>query len=154
TDRDPAASERAFSDRVTRQIRAGIREALPEHAVAAAAIEPTPLSSEPALYAVLAEDAGSTNAPALFRKLAKEYAVIFPDPDTDRLPRSPAEWSESQRRWFINEARHQSRLDPFEKRLGAHIAEHLPELLLPSLVDAAFRPAQRVLGQLDALVAA
>ncbi len=154
TDRDPSASERAFGDRVTRQIRGGICEALAEYAAEARAIEPIPLSSEPALYAVLADEAGSANDHVLLRKIAKEYAVLFPDHEMDGLPRSPAEWTETQRRWFITETRHQSRLDTFEKRLGLHIATHLPEILLPDLVDATFRPARKALEGLDALVSA
>ncbi len=153
-DRDPAASEHAFTDRVTRQIRSGIREALSEYAAEASTIEPIPLSSEPALYAVLAEQVGTQEGNGLLRRLAKEYAVLYPDEEMDRLPRSPADWTVDQRRWFLNEARHQSRLDSFEKRLATHINRHLPELLLPELVDDAYRPARKVLAGLDALVGA
>lgn len=152
TDRDPVASERTFTDRVTRQIRAGIREALPEYTEEVMAIEPIPLSSEPALYAVLADATGQTDSNAVFRKLTKEYAILFPDEEMDRLPRSPTGWSEQQRRWFINEAKHQSHLDAFEQRLGAHISKHLPELLLPELVDGAAHAARVAVERLDALV--
>lgn len=153
-DRDPQSSERLFTDQVTRQIRTGIREALSEYADEASAIEPIPLSSEPALYAVLAERTNPDRGHVLLRKLAKEYAVLFPDAQMDELPRSPTDWNADQRRWFINEARHQSRLDKFERRLATHIAQHLPELLLPELVDATYQPARRVLASLDALVGA
>lgn len=152
TEHDPDARERAFTDRVTRQIRASLGEALSEYAAEASRIEPIPLSSEPALYAVLAERAGPGNDVPLLRRLAKEYATLFPDQEMDRLPRSPVDWDEGQRRWFLAEARHQSRVDTFERRLGVHITTHLPELLLPELVDAAYRPARGALEALDALV--
>jgi hypothetical protein len=154
TDRDPTFSERAFSDRVTRQIRAALREALPEHAAVASEIEPIPLSSEPALYAVLGETSTPSTLPSLLRRLAREYAVLFPDAEMDRLPRVPDDWSEAQRRWFLSEAKHQARLAGFERRLGAHIAQNLPELLLPDLVDGAFRAGRQVIESLDALIAA
>ena len=153
-DRDPAASERAFTDRVTRQIRTGIREALAEYTAEADAIEPIPISSEPALYAVLVERFREQDGHDLLRKLAKEYAVLFSDAEMDRLPRSPVDWTDNQRRWFTNEARHQSRLDNFERRLATHIAQHLPELILPELVDSSYRPARAALAALDALVGA
>src|SRR3569623_29791 len=154
SDRDPQASERLFTNQVTRQIRTGIREALSEYADEANAIEPIPLSSEPALYAVLAECNDGDLGHVILRKLAREYAILFPDTQMDKMPRSPTDWTTDQRRWFINEARHQSRLDQFEKRLATHIAQHLPELLLPELVDAAYQPARKVLASLDALVGA
>lgn len=154
TDRDPRASERAFTDQVTRQIREGIRKALSEYAAEADGIEPIPLSSEPALYAVLADILGHGNDHDLLRKIRKEYGILFDDKDLDLLPSAPTEWTETQRRSFITETRHQSRLDAFEKRLGSHIAMHLPEILLPDLVDATFRPARKALEGLDALVGA
>jgi hypothetical protein len=153
-DRDPAASERAFTDRVTRQIRTGIRDALAEYTAEANTIEPIPLSSEPALYAVIAEQNTTIEGNSVLRKLAKEYAVLFPDEDMDRLSRSPVDWTDDQRRWFLAEARHQSRLDNFEKRLASHISQNLPELILPGLVDASYRPARQILIGLDALVGA
>lgn len=154
TDRDPAASERSFTERVTRQICTGILEALPEYASEAESIEPVALSSEPALYTVLVEGADPARGAALLRKMSREYALLFPDQEMDELDRSPAKWTEPQRRWFLTEARHQSRLSAFEGRLGSHIAAHLPELLLPDLVEATYHPMREVLLKLDALVEA
>lgn len=154
TDHNPEDSEQEFTKRVTQQIRDRVSEALSEYADEAGKIEPIPLSSEPALYAVLAEQRHDEAGHALLRKLAKEYAVLFPDAEMDQLPRSPVGWSDDQRRWFINETRHQSRLDDFERRLAAHIAQHLPELLVPDLVEASYGPACKVLAKLDALVGA
>jgi GTPase SAR1 family protein len=154
TETDPLAKEREFTEHVTRQIRSGIREALPEFAAAADAIEPIPLSSEPALYAVLAQRAADAEANEVLRKLTKDYASLYPDNQMDELPRAPSAWTDSQRRWFLSETRHQSKLDLFEKRLHSHIASNLPEILVPPLVSAAYQPARRVLEVLDALVQA
>ncbi|CAN0622757.1 conserved protein of unknown function [Burkholderia multivorans] len=154
TETDPLAKEREFTERVTHQIRSGIKEALPEFASTADAIEPIPLSSEPALYAVLAQGAAEAEANEVLRKLTKDYASLYPDNQMDELPRAPSAWTDSQRRWFLSETRHQSKLDLFEKRLHSHIASNLPEILVPPLVSAAYQPARRVLEALDALVQA
>lgn len=153
SDRDPEASEREFRERVTRQIRSGVREALAEYAAEADAIQPVALSSEPALYATLIEEAAEGDRQALIRKLTKEYATLFPDEPMDRLPRAPSDWTCDQLRWFLDEARHQSRLVAFEKTLTTHIRQHLPELLLPELVESVYAPARKALEQLDALIA-
>lgn len=154
TDHDPMASERSFTARVTRQIRGALRDALNEHSKVADSIEPIPLSSEPALYALIAQNQEGEAQVATLRRLAKEYAVLFPDEEMDRLPRSPAAWTDDQTRWFIQEAVHQSRLDSFEKRLAKHISENLPELLVPGLVSNCYDSTRRVLEALEALIGA
>jgi len=154
TDSDPAASERAFCDRVTRQIRSRITQELQEYAEQASSILPIPLSSEPALYAVVASERTGPDQAHLLELLEDEYKKLFSRKDMNSLPRDPAEWSDVQRRWFIDEARTQSRGAEFEERLGAHIASRLPEIMLPPLVDGAYQPARRVLEGLDALVEA
>ncbi|MDN7856283.1 dynamin family protein [Burkholderia cepacia] len=154
TDENPEESERSFTDHVTQQIRKGVIQALPEYAGEAAAIEPVALSSEPALYAVLADALGRSNDEAVLRKLAKEYATLFSDSELDALPRAPSDWSDSQRRWFLGEARYQSRLELFQSRLASHLKSNLPELLIPDLVDGAYVPARAALEGIDALVEA
>lgn len=154
TDESPEESERAFTDRVTQQIRKAVKQALPEYAREAAAIEPVALSSEPALYAVLADALGRSNDETVLRKLAKEYATLFSDSELDALPRAPSNWSDSQRRWFLGEARYQSRLEQFQVRLASHLKFNLPELLIPDLVDRAYVPARAALEGIDALVEA
>ncbi len=154
TDADPAASERAFCDRVTRQIRLRITEALEEYTEEASSIQPLPLSSEPALYAVLAAESDDPEQAQMLELLEDEYKKLFARRDMNSLPRDPAEWSSAQRHWFIDEARKQSRAIEFEERLGTHISSKLPEIILPPLVDAAYQPARRVLEGLDALVEA
>lgn len=154
TDSDPEASERAFCDRVTRQIRTRIRDALSEYSSEAASIEPIPLSSEPALYAVLASQCNGDEQAVLLERLEDEYKKLFSRKEMNNLPRDPADWTEAQRRWFIDEARVQSRAMQFEEHLGAHVAAKLPEILLPDLVDSVYQPARQVLQGLDALVEA
>ena len=154
TDSDPEASERAFCDRVTRQIRTRIRDALSEYSSEASSIEAIPLSSEPALYAVLASQSGGDEQATLLARLEDEYKTLFSRKAMNSLPRDPVDWTESQRRWFMDEARVQSRAEQFEEHLGAHVAAKLPEILLPDLVDGVYQPARQVLQGLDALVEA
>lgn len=153
-DRDPEASERAFTERVTQQIRKRITEALCEYTEEARKIEPVPLSAEPALYVVQAQNANAEKRVALLRKISDEYTKIFPASQLDDLHRSPAKWTEDECRWFIHETLYQSRLENFEARLGSHIGDNLPELLMPELVTAAYQAARGSLEELHALVQA
>jgi len=153
-DRDPKASEREFADRVTRQIRLRLREALPEFTEHVETIEPVALSSEPALYASLAEFESGENAISLIRKLKREYNGLFPEEQLERLPGSPLDWSDDQRRWFLEEAKYKSRFEQFETKLRDHITKNLPELLLPELVENADKAARDALVVVDAIILA
>jgi energy-coupling factor transporter ATP-binding protein EcfA2 len=87
TDADPDESERAFCDQVTQQIRTRIRDALSEYSSEAASIEPIPLSSEPALYAVLASQCDGDEQAALLAQLEDEYKMLFAREDMKNFPR-------------------------------------------------------------------
>jgi hypothetical protein len=151
-DRDPAESMRRFHDAITRQIRERIREELSEYRAEAEALTPIPLSSEPALYAVLAEQQAGAEQAVWLERLEREYRSLFGKEVMRKLPRDPEDWSGEQRQAFLAEARQRSWLDAFEQRLGEHIVTHLPELLLPDLMEEAYLPARRALEGLDALL--
>jgi GTPase Era involved in 16S rRNA processing len=154
SERDHVASENKFKNRVTDQIRSHLLKVLPEYEAEIMKINPEPLSSEPALYSILAEKLGPEADEAYLRKLSKDYAPLFPDKKMDELDRVPRKWTINQRRWFIQEARHQSHLDNFENALGRHIAENLPEIIVPSLISEIYNPARKVLECLDAFIKA
>jgi len=153
-DRDPSASEREFADRVTRQIRLGLRKALPEFSGHVETIEPVALSSEPALYATLAEQADVEHAVQIARRLKREYSGLFPEEQLERLPGSPLDWSADQRRWFFQEARYKSRFEQFERHLREHVTWNLPELLLPDLIEGADGAMRSALAVVDAIILA
>ena len=150
TDRDPVASERHFASRMTAQIRKGLGDALPEFSDVISRISPVCLSSEPGLYAIVAESAPDESVTVL-RRLKRDYQGLFSDDEIEQLPSSPATWSEPQRRWFIEEAKRRSRLVQFEATLREHVAVNLPELILPVLIEAADRAARRVLAEAEAM---
>jgi hypothetical protein len=153
TDPDPEASEKEFTERISTQIRDRVQEALPEYTDAAEAIEPIPLSSEPALYAVRANEEGDKETDFLER-IEKEYRMLLPDEELLKLPRDPAQWSEAQRNWVKDVTLREARFETFENRLGKHISENLPDILLPDLLDDIYQPGRDTLKEIDAAIAA
>lgn len=154
-DNNPDAAERSFTQKVTQRIRAAISEALEEHKTEANAIEPTPLSTEPALFAALAETAEDDNLAAYYLdELEYRYAKLFPKDRMRKLPRSKDEWSTEDRAWFIAEAKRGARIAAFESRLKQHITKNFPEILLPDLVKEAYEPARDAIQEMDAIAQA
>lgn len=153
-DDGPKESEQAFSDRVTTQIRHRLLEALPEYESEVMSILPVPLSSEPALYGVLAARTTGEAQIEHLDSLEREYRIFFKKEDLKGFPRDHEEWSEWQRGWFLDQARQKSRVKEFEQHLREHIASKLPEILLPDLVDGVYQPSREAVMSFDALVEA
>lgn len=149
-DPDPEASEKQFTDHVTAQIRSEIQKELPEHTEEAEAIEPIPLSSEPALYALLARSADEKPTD-LLQRIDREYRLLLPD-ELMELPRRSSEWSEAQTRWFIDETLRQSRFEGFKERLAGHVSDNLPHIILPGLLDDIYKAGRNLLQTLDAIL--
>ncbi len=153
-DRDPSASEAAFSGRITQQIREQIARALPEHESAARRIQPIALSSGPALLALQAASCSGPKQAHTLEKLEDRYKGLFSKDFMKRLPRSADDWSAEQRQKFLRMAREGSRVPAFEEQLKQHISTNLPELLLPKRVEDAYRPARALVQSLDGVIQA
>jgi hypothetical protein len=151
-DDNPDVEERKFTQKVTNRIRSEISDALPNFNAEANAIEPTPLSTEPALFALLAEASSDLCTKISYLdKLEETYMKLFPRSRLLKLPRDKEGWSAEDREWFIAEAKRGARLPAFEARLKQHIAVNFPEILLPDLVTAAYTPARKALQAMDAI---
>nr|VFK26026.1 MAG: hypothetical protein BECKMB1821G_GA0114241_101755 [Candidatus Kentron sp. MB]VFK33226.1 MAG: hypothetical protein BECKMB1821I_GA0114274_10421 [Candidatus Kentron sp. MB]VFK76101.1 MAG: hypothetical protein BECKMB1821H_GA0114242_10421 [Candidatus Kentron sp. MB] len=151
-DDNPQAAERNFTLKVTRRIREAISEALEEYTEEANAIEPIPLSTEPALFALLAESTEDASQRLNYLdELEDRYAKLFPKSRMRQLPRSNEDWTSDDRAWFIAEAKRGARIGRFEAQLKHHITRNLPEILLPDLVKDAYAPARDAIQEMDAI---
>lgn len=147
-DEEADVSEQAFITDMQDRIRTQVAEALPEHAEASNKITPIPLSSEPALYSYLAEH-GNGNGNEILSKIDRNYGLLFDD-GLNELPRRVDDWEPSQRRWFIQETKEESKAHEFRRRLQDHISTNLPEIVIPELVDSVYKASIAVHSHLDA----
>jgi hypothetical protein len=140
-----------FIRRTTNAIRESLAEGLPNFASIVGHISPTPFSSGPAALCVLAQRASGPAQERALHDLRKKYAYLA----SDRWLESPVStWSAADRKAFIAEVGDAAYLGVFERRLARHIADHLPELVLPHLIHHVRQPALGVLAELEAMVQA
>jgi len=150
-DENPTESLTKFRNAVARQLHAGLLAKLPEEQAVIERIEPAMISSLPALWAAEADllDATSDSQQKLFDKIESHFNPIFPKNYWKSLPRDLAELSEDQRRHLIDDTLRYSRAYEFEHRLGKHIADNLPEIVLAGPVGEATTAATEFLTALD-----
>ena len=131
-DANPAESLASFKDEVTGQLHEGLLAKLPEERAVIERIEPTMISSLPALWAVEAGLPAITadSQQILLDKIESHFKSIFPQNYWKSIPRDLAELSDDGRRHLIDDTLRHSRAYDFEERLGRHIASNLPEIVL------------------------
>jgi hypothetical protein len=149
-DRDGAEQRDAFVVEVTRRIREELSLALPEHRTAISELQPQPFASGPASLAAEAQTAGGPAQVRVLEDLTTKFRYLFDKRLFREIGAFPEDWDHSARRRVAAEAEGASYVPELEARLGRHIAEHLPELVLPTLVADVVQPLRLVLTELDA----
>lgn len=152
-DADWQARQDGFTERITIGIRESISQGLgQEHAGAAQSIRPQVFSSGPAALAVQARQSVGPEQDALLSAIEAKYGNLLDRELLSSYPRSPSSWTAGQRAVFLSAVEEAAHAPALERRLAGHIAEHLPELILPHLIGDVAQPARRVLLDLDGIV--
>lgn len=149
SDSDPATSEKRFTEHTNAQIRKKLTNVLPEYKDQISELEAFGFSSEPALFATLAQH-GNTEAKTKYAdKLLQFYRPLFTDEKFNAFPWSPDQFTDSQHQTLLNTAITKSRRAKFDDNLGEHIRENLPELLIPNLTYECRTPTTSILDVID-----
>lgn len=133
-DENPATERERFVMRLTDNIRRRVAEELPEHAGVAAGLTVHPLSSEPALLAVLAASSDESVRASAIERLDTRWQCLIPKEVRRILPRNIAQLSPLVRKQLVDAVFSASHADTFEIQLQQHIVDNLPALILPHLI--------------------
>lgn len=133
-DEDPETERSRFVERLTTDIRRRVAEELPERAEEASELAVIPLSTEPALFANLISNSDKEVRDDALKVLEKRYQALIPRSLLTTMPRDITDASSKQRDELAQAILRSSHGIDFESRLREHIANNLPDLILPALM--------------------
>ena len=128
--------EREFVNRTKGKIKEAISNALPEYEEDIKNLNVIKLSSMPAFLSLrLTENDKSEEKQAAACKIDKDFGRLIPNEILDELPRKVAQWKEQDVK-RVSEAVWESSYGlAFQKSLKEHVEKHIPELVLPQIID-------------------
>nr|WP_245619801.1 dynamin family protein [Methylomicrobium agile] len=133
-------------DKVRKEIHNILHDGLPEHRDKLKDITYCPLSSLPALYALLIRAGSDRVADA--GELENHFKPLINDVLGD-LPRDINKWSDQDFKRISDTAWKSSYGAEFYSCLGSHIQRHFPALVIPSIVKRFVNQVQEDIGRLD-----
>lgn len=154
SDESPVESGDAYYADVKNKIQKALLNELPEYTDAIQNIKPLRLSSEPALFGLMAQQSKDEERANHLYEIVKSYEQLFTRQEMRHLPRDERDWSAEQQEWFIRETMMRSHGAQFVETLQTHIRKNLPELVLPNVISKLYSAASSVLLHLDAIAVA
>jgi predicted GTPase len=122
----------------TAKIKQVLKQRLPGNHAQIDKLIVVPFSSEVALLGSLLRKASGEQRAVIGRR-ANLYGHLFPKELEDDLPRNPEKWNEAQCQKVAKVLWEQSGAENVLRHLRQHIATHLPEIVIPPVLDQYWR---------------
>ena len=134
-DIDWQKQEREFVEETSRNIKKELLKALPEYEHDIQHVKIVKLSSLPAFLALHMKDGNRNQQLQAADRINNRFASIIPTAIRDDLPRRAEKWS-SQDMIRVSDGIHEtSYAKDFQASLKQHIEDHLPEIIIPQIID-------------------
>ncbi len=128
-------SEKEFVNKVTAKIKEKLSEALPEYEEDINNVRVIKLSSLPAYLSLIIKHGNKEYQQTPAKRINKFFSYLIPDDIDDDLPKRVEKWSEQDMNRVSDSVWDTSYGKDFQKNLKQHIENHLPELVIPQIID-------------------
>ncbi len=130
-------SEKEFANKVTAKIKEKLSQALPEYEEDINNVNVIKLSSLPAyLSLAVKNDANKEEQQAAAKRIDNFFQSLIPEDVLDDLPRRVEKWSEQDMNRVSMSVWNTSYGKAFQESFKQHIKNHLPELVIPQIIDS------------------
>ncbi|BAY52349.1 hypothetical protein NIES2134_100430 [Thermostichus vulcanus NIES-2134] len=133
-DRDPQKSEQDFVSKTVGQIKAKLKEKLPEHEEAIETLEVLKLSARAALYSQLIQQSVGEERAKICERVDQQHQALIGKDILEELPRNPAKWTDHHCQRVAKSLLANSYGQELFKELVKQVQQHFPELVIPQIV--------------------
>ncbi len=128
-------SEKEFVNKVTAKIKEKLSEALPEYEEDINNVRVIKLSSLPAYLSLIIKHGNKEYQQTPAKRIDKFFSYLIPDDIYNELPKRVEKWSEQDMNRVSDSVWDTSYGKDFQENLKQHIENHLPELVIPQIID-------------------
>ena len=133
-DKDWQKREQKFVEETTTNIKRELLKALPEYEEKINQLNVIKLSSLPAFHALMLQHGEMGEKLASCRHLNKSFRGLLSERLQEDLP-GPSRWTELDKKQVAEEIWKSSYAQDFQASVKRHIEEHLPEIIIPQIID-------------------
>ncbi|BAC07914.1 dynamin family protein [Thermosynechococcus vestitus] len=133
-DRDPQKSEQRFVSKTVGQIKAKLKEKLPEHEEAIETLKVLKLSARAALYSQLIQQSVGEERAKICERAEEQHKALIGEDLLEELPRNPAKWTDHDCQRVAESLWANSYGQELFKELVEQIQQHFAELVIPQIV--------------------